>query len=278
MAKIISGMDIKNHIKENIRGSRLILTLKGIPLGISLVLPGLSFGTTALILWLYDRILANIKNLDLKFFFWLGIGVLAGLLSSTHLVSYLLNHYQETTFAFLFGLILFSTRVTYREILLHKNKISWNFVVYFIPGLVIALYFGYNTGLNGELIIINPTFSLIISGMVSSMAMLLPGLSGATVLVMLGSYEIVIDAVNALNIPLITLFAVGILAGLLIFSWVLNYLLYNYRSKMMTFLTGLILGSALNVLPSEFGLSQFIAFSAGAALVYSLTNFEQEGL
>ncbi|WP_353894045.1 DUF368 domain-containing protein [Proteinivorax hydrogeniformans] len=247
---------------------KIKLALLGIPLGISLVLPGLSFGTVALLLKVYDRILAAIKNFNLRFLWPIGVGVAGGILASSHLIAFILANYHNLTYAFLMGLILVSVRVTLNEV----EKFAKVDSLFVIIGFFIAYYFGKESLEHGMLIYLPISISLVISGILSSSAMILPGISGATMLIMLGIYDDVLKAVNTFDVRLLFFFAIGVGLGLILFSWLLTYLLKSYRSRVMLFLSGLIVGSATMVVPTSIGVGEVILFCIGGALAYIGTN------
>ncbi|WP_350342791.1 DUF368 domain-containing protein [Proteinivorax tanatarense] len=238
--------------------------LAGIPLGVSLVLPGLSFGTVALILKIYDEILAAIKEFNITFLWPIGVGVTGGILISSRFIAFILANYQNFTYAFLFGMILFSVRVTLREVKCFKGTDSLLLIV----GFFMAYFFGKEALEHGVMSFLPITLALVFSGMLSSSAMILPGISGATVLVMLGLYDEVLAAVNSFDVKMLLFFAIGVVIGLVLFSWILTFLLNNNRSKVMLFLSGLIVGSATMVMPKSVGVYEIIFFALGGTLAY----------
>ncbi|NLJ72169.1 MAG: DUF368 domain-containing protein [Syntrophomonadaceae bacterium] len=225
-----------------------LLFLKGIPIGISNVLPGISGGTIAVVLRIYDTLINGIKTINLKVIIPIGLGAFLGLLATASLVDYLLDNYTSFMMAFIFGLIISSAKVTVLDI----KKINLVIIGCLIAGLALALLIAYQpTGLADAQTIVS-TKRIIFGGVFASISMLLPGISGATVLILLGIYEFIIEALLSLNILIISIFAVSAICGMLAFSWLLAYLLQNYRSELMSLLTGLIIGSALVAMPTSF--------------------------
>ncbi len=246
----------------------LTLFLKGIPIGISNVLPGISGGTIAVVLHIYDQLINAIKNINLKVLIPLGFGALLGLISTASLVNYLLGAFPGFMGALIFGLIIASVKVTLADIK------KFNFlVVFFIIISCLLAYFLSRQAINYTLV--NPMVStgkIIFSGVVASVSMLLPGISGATVLVMLGMYEYIIDALLAINIKVILIFGISAIAGIIALSWILSTLLKKYRSELMAVLTGLIIGAALAVIPSSFTLVNIVGILLGISLIILLSR------
>ena len=109
-----------------------------------------------------------------------------------------------------------------------------------------------------------------IAGFFGSIAMILPGISGGTLLILMGVYHPILNAVNNFEIITLIVFALGMGAGLIVFAWLFSYLLKKHQAKIMVVLTGLILGSSAAVFPASLEITGFIAFAAGAVLIIIL--------
>lgn len=245
-----------------------LLFLKGIPIGISNVLPGISGGTIAVVLRIYDILIDAIKNINLKIILPIGLGAVLGLLSTASLVDYLLDNYTSFMVAFIFGLIIASAKVTILDI----KKLNISIFLWLIVGFIIAFFIGKQPVdvVNSEAVV--STGNIIFSGIFASISMLLPGISGATVLVLLGMYEYIIDQLLAFNLSVIILFGASAIAGMLGFSWILSYLLQTYRSELMSALTGLIIGSAFVVMPKNITWLDFGGIILGVSIVLWLSR------
>ena len=246
------------------------LLIKGIPIGMSNTLPGISGGTMALVLKIYDRLITGIKKIRFKILIPIFLGAVIGVLGSSKLITILLVEQSNLMMAFLSGLILFSVKVTIVEV----EKFDIKAILLFIVGLTIAYFYSVEINSSGVTSDIS-LFKFFLGGVIGSVAMILPGISGGTILIMLGLYQRVIQGISSFNLPLIIIFGLGVGSGLLSFSWLLSYLLNNYRSLLMSFLTGLILGSMRSVLPSQFGLVEIIAFIMGSLIIWGLSRLNQ---
>lgn len=235
------------------------ILIRGFFMGTADTIPGVSGGTIALITGIYERLIHNIskinfkfiptffkgkfnesieimkEEIDFEFFIPLGIGIVFAILCVSKLITYLITNYMSFTFAFFAGLILASAYLVFNEI----DEFSIKNLIFGIIGLVFAYLF---VGLNP----IQANHSLIViffSGFIAICAMILPGISGAFLLLLLGQYEFMLNALNGFKIPEIVTFICGAIFGILSFSRVLDYLLKHYKVETMSFLSGLMLGT-----------------------------------
>jgi putative membrane protein len=245
----------------------LLAALKGFLIGIANVIPGVSGGTFALILGIYERLmralgsfgggslkvlfgwlvkpsaperrralLEEIKRLDLLWLLALVVGVALAILSCSRLMAFFLDNYLSETLAFFVGLILPSLAVPYR-LMDKKGWKEWFMVVLGTAGMLV-----FN-------IVARPAQStmgylgLFVCGAVAISAMILPGISGSYVLMVLGQYRNILEYINTWQIVPLVVFALGCVVGLLAFVRLLNWLLARHRAPTMGFLIGLILGS-----------------------------------
>ncbi|MGM0501694.1 MAG: DUF368 domain-containing protein [Bacillota bacterium] len=256
------------------------LFIKSIPIGMSNTLPGISGGTMALVLKMYDRLINGIKKINLKVLLPVVLGAVVGVGVGAKVVTVLLQSNPGLITAFLLGLILASSKVTYVQI----EEINWQTIGLFICGLAVALFYSIDINAASSLAGISP-LKVLIGGAIGSTAMILPGISGGTVLIMLGLYQGVLTAISSVLNPMISLkiseipidqlkillfFGMGVGGGLLLFSWLLSYLLNNFRSLLMAALTGLILGSMRSVIPQQLGIKEIIGFLLGVGVIYIL--------
>ena len=248
-------MNIINNKLKNF----LAIFLRGLFMGTADTMPGVSGGTIALITGIYERLIHSIskinfefvkpllkghlhesktilkKEIDFELFIPLLLGIGIAILSMSRLMQFLLTNYITYTYAVFSGLILASAYIVYTEI----DGFSVKNFIFGIIGFVFAFIF---VGLNP----IQANHSLLIiffSGFVAICAMILPGISGAFVLLLLGQYEYMINALNKFSINEIITFVLGAGLGILSFSRILDYLLKNHESITMSFLVGLMLGT-----------------------------------
>lgn len=245
-------------MKKTLLNSILIL-IRGIFMGSADVIPGVSGGTIALITGIYERLVHAIgkinftfikpllkgnfsefkkklfDEIDFELFVPLLIGIAIAMLTLSKVISYLLEYYPSFTFAFFLGLILASAYILYTHIM----KISLKIIIISIIGFILAFIF---VGLNP--IAATHTLPIIFfSGMIAICAMILPGISGAFILLLLGQYKYMLNALNSLNWTEIIVFCLGALIGILGFSKLLDYLLQHYKEITLAFLLGIMIGT-----------------------------------
>jgi len=225
------------------------------------VIPGVSGGTIAFISGIYEELINSLKSIDADAFVLLGkfqipafwkkingnflISVLAGivtsLLSLSRLMTFLLEHYPIQVWSFFFGLILVSSPLILRDV----TRWSAGSVIAGLLGIVVAYL----------ITIISPTetptnlFFIFFCGALAICAMILPGISGAFVLLLIGKYEFMIRALIDFNLPVIIVFVIGCFLGLLGFSRFLSWSLAHYRFPTLALLGGFMIGSLNKVWP-----------------------------
>ena len=237
------------------RRSKVMLFLKGVGMGLGDSVPGISGGTIAVITKIYDQLVFSIRAVDLRacglFFtgqfkaFWqhingtflliLALGILCGLLVSANTVLSLLENYFVPLMAFFIGMVLASSALLRNEFSLG----SWQNILALFLGLLLAMSIGFITPRSAELSLIYVFFS----GAIAISAMILPGLSGAFILLLLGVYEFILGALLGFDLPYILAFMLGCVVGLLAFSRVLSWLLRAHYELSYGFITGMLLGS-----------------------------------
>ncbi len=235
--------------------------LRGMAMGAADLVPGVSGGTIALISGIYDELLDALRRLNpaalrlwqqqgLKalwqhlngtFLLALLAGILTSVLTLAKGIGWLLLHQPQLIWSFFFGLILISAFLIAREL-------SWQ-----RPLLWLALLAG--TVLSAWITVVQPIAlepsypMLFLAGMLAITAMILPGISGSFILLLLGLYAPVLEAVSRFDLVSLGIFACGCVAGLLSFTRLLHALLRRARSLTFAFLTGLMLGSLNKVWP-----------------------------
>ncbi|WP_293264409.1 DUF368 domain-containing protein [Neptunomonas sp.] len=242
----------------------LILGLKGILMGAADAVPGVSGGTIAFITGIYEELIGSIRRFDLdaiKLLFtqgpvaaWrhvngsfllvllLGIGVSLGTLA--HVVLFMLSTYPIMLWSFFFGLILASTWVISR----HITHWDSNHTILFLLGTVLAYLI---TSLAPTEIEVT-ALTVFLSGSVAICAMILPGISGSFILLLLGMYGPVLQAIKDFDLSIIGLFAAGCGVGLLSFSRLLNWLFTSFRMQTLAVMSGFLLGSLNKVWPWKY--------------------------
>jgi len=238
-----------------------IIALKGVAMGAADAVPGVSGGTIAFISGIYEELISSISNINLALFktlkqdgfkaFWtqangnfilaLLTGIVISFASFMRLAKYLIEQHPVLIWSFFFGLIVVSIYFVGKQIT------KWNIgtIVTLILGAALAFYI---TSLPSLAVNNNPWF-LFFAGAIAICAMILPGISGSFILIILGAYKALSNAVHDWDFKKVAIFAVGAVVGLLSFSRLLKWLFKNYHNTTLALLTGFILGSLNKMWP-----------------------------
>ncbi|WP_075348908.1 DUF368 domain-containing protein [Algoriphagus marinus] len=239
----------------------LLTFFKGMAMGAADIVPGVSGGSIALITGIYQRLLDSInsfhtanfrlllkfevkkfyKAVNGTFLLSLLLGILTSIFSLSKLITFLMNDHPIPLWSFFCGLILISAFVILREIK------RWHL------GVIVALLIGTV----GAYFIteLPPTSSpdalwfTFVSGAIAICAMILPGISGSFILLILGKYEQILEAVSNKDILTLGVFALGCVIGILSFSRVISWLLKRYYATTIGLLSGFMLGSMNKLWP-----------------------------
>ncbi len=242
-------------------GAYLLLTAKGFCMGAADVVPGVSGGTMAFILGIYEELIDAIRSFDLKslklivsakirdflghvqwrFLLAVGCGILLAIFSLSKALSWLLQNEPVLIWSFFLGLILASV-VTVSKRIESWRTLTWCSLVAGLAGIYVLV--GLVPGATP-----NDLWFLFVSGAVAICAMILPGISGSFILVLMGKYQYILEAVNERNLLVLFIVAAGACVGLAAFSRLLGWLLHRYHDYMVAFLTGLMLGSLRKIWP-----------------------------
>ena len=271
----------------------------GILMGIADAIPGISGGTIALLLGIYEELIGSISNFNINLFknlknkgikycwnkingnFLLSLisGVLLSLVSFVKIFSILIEKYPLFIWSFFLGLILATLFV------INRNIKKWD-----IANFILIFIFAFLTIL---LSIINPSISeninlfyVLICGIIASSAMILPGISGSLILVILGVYTLIINALNNLEYNIILVFLTGCLIGIINFSKIIKWLFHNYRDYTFSIMLGLVIGSIYTVWPwrksftddvtNEYIFISVIITIIGFTVIYSLEKISKK--
>ncbi len=247
------------------------ITLRGMAMGAADVVPGVSGGTMALILGIYSRLVHAIKNIDfglvrsalgvfrggwrafsaelsrrdLWFLVQLMAGIAIAILSFAKLIPTMMDRYPEHTRGLFFGMILASIAVPY-SLMQRRGLVEF---CAFAAMTVFAYWFSNLQALDVRA----STWFLFLCGAIAICAMILPGISGAFLLLILGQYRTLLDAIHELDVVTIGVFGLGAVLGITSFSRLLSWLLDHVHSPTMAALCGLMVGSLAKIWPFKSG-------------------------
>ena len=265
-----------------------LIFVRGILMGSADIVPGVSGGTIALITGIYAHLVGAIskirfgflkpllkldltgfwdkllEEIDFKFFIPLGLGIACALLSLSSFITYCMDFHAALTYSFFLGLIIASAYILFKKL----DQITIKNVLFAFLGFISAYIF----------VSINPIAAnhslpvLFVSGLIAVCAMILPGISGSFLLVLLGQYKYMLNALREVHLSEIILFLVGAVIGILGFSKILNFLVKNHEEITMAFLIGIMLGT-LKIPASVVVSSVSGIFSAFTCLIIAIIAF-----
>ena len=239
----------------------IVLALKGCAMGMADVVPGVSGGTIAFISGIYEELLDSIRSVNataLKLLlklrlgeFWRHIngsfllpvllGIAVAIFSLARLMTYLLTNHPIAIWSCLFGLIVASALLVARQI----GRWDWRTVLAFAVGAAAAWWITVATPAETP----DDWWFVMLSGAIAICAMILPGISGAFILLLLGKYQYIMHAVGEFDIPVIAVFVIGAAAGIISFSHLLSWLLKHWHDVTVAVLMGFMVGSLNKVWP-----------------------------
>ncbi len=239
----------------------LWLFFKGMAMGAADIVPGVSGGTIAFISGIYEELISTLsqfkislilefKNKGVKavwntvngnFLLAVFLGIASSILLLSELVTWLLDEEPILIWAFFFGLVLASILYVFKKIE-HLNAVA-------LIVLLLGVFFAYQIT---KLEIFNSSESypyLFLSGAIAICAMILPGISGAFILLIMGTYSTVLLAINDKDFLKIATFGFGALVGILYFSKILKWLFVKYKDLTLALLTGFMAGAMVKIWP-----------------------------
>lgn len=239
----------------------LLLTLKGCAMGMADVVPGVSGGTIAFISGIYEELIDSIKSVNLQALkllfsfrlaeFWRHIngrflcavllGIAISIFSLARLMTYLLTHHPIAIWSFFFGLIVASALLVARQV----GKWDVRSLLSFVVGVAVSWWITVASPAETP----DTWWFVMLSGAIAICAMILPGISGAFILLLLGKYQYIMQAVGDFNIPVMAIFVIGAAIGIISFSHLLSWLLKHWHDATVAMLMGFMLGSLNKVWP-----------------------------
>ena len=247
----------------------ILISLKGMAMGAADVVPGVSGGTIAFISGIYEELIGTLNNINFSllknlktegikstwnkangsFLLALLSGVFVSVMSLAKGVEWLLEHHPILLWSFFFGLVLASIVYVGKQIKLT----SWDLRLVLAMAIGAVIAFLITT--------INPSETsdtnlfLFFAGALAICAMILPGISGSFILVIIGAYSPVLEAINSRDLKTIFIFGAGAIVGLLSFSKLLKWLFEKYNRLTLAVITGFMIGSLNKIWPWKVALT-----------------------
>lgn len=237
------------------------IVIRGIGMGAADVVPGVSGGTVAFITGIYEELISSLANINFKalgvlkndgiskfwshingaFFVYLFLGIGISVFSLAKLVTFLIDTYPVLIWSFFFGLVIASAWFIIKDIK------KWDFKN--VMGLLLGIGVAAWVSLQQTTANVEANWYILLSGMIAICAMILPGVSGAFILVLLGSYQTIMSGIKNVDLLIIAIFGLGCVIGLLAFSKLLKFLFQKYELLVLAILSGFLIGSLVKIWP-----------------------------
>lgn len=242
-------------MKSSNKNFNLKNIINGIFIGVSNVIPGVSGGTVAVILGIYEALIDSVKNIrhdfkkNIMYLIQIGIGAVIGILLFSSMISTLLDKYTIAVNYLFVGLVIGSISLLFSKFEDKKMTLSK------ISGFILGVGFVFMISTIGAMMSVDGTESiktglssyitLGFAGFIAAFTMVLPGVSGSLTLVMLGMYDDFVNAISTFNIPVLFVCGIGVLIGLLVTVKLISFLLKKYNDITYAAILGLVMGSIL---------------------------------
>ncbi len=262
----------------------LVLAIKGFIIGVANIIPGVSGGTLAITLGIYERLInaishfmKNIKE-NIKLLFPIGIGAVLSLAILSNAISYALTNFKFPTTLLFIGLIVGGIPLLYKKI--DKEVNGKNILLMLITFSIVVLFTFMDSGnkvISFANMDIYKYITLFIVGIIAAATMVIPGISGSFVLMLLGYYEPIINTIKdfthlnniASNLAILIPFGIGVLVGIILIAKLIEYLLAKHEVPTYFMIIGFILASIISIIV-EAGLTTNIMFIVSGIILFML--------
>ncbi len=270
----------------------LILLLKGFIIGIAFIIPGVSGGTLAIYLGIYDKLLHSIGNVfkefkkSITFLIPVFLGIAISIVALAKVLGYFIEKNSFITLCFFIGLIIGGIPHLYKEVA-HK-KVGVSSIVSFVIAFAMVVFLmvfklQYNhAGISSFEMNVMNILLLVLLGMVASTTMIIPGISGSALLMVLGFYTAIVTNVVgnildfsnlAYHLYVIIPFGIGAAIGIIVFSRVIEFSLRKYKNQTYYAIIGFILASIIVIFFEIRDPSSALAFEDQTPIIFNFINF-----
>ena len=240
---------------------KMILMVKGFVLGIANIIPGVSGGTLAITLGIYEQLINVVSHLfnnlkkNLEFIIPIGIGAVISILAMSKIINYSLNNFPIPTTLFFIGLIVGGVPLIYRNV---KNKEKkGSYIISFLATFALVMILAFAKTGNNVVSLSNLNIGMIgivfLVGMIAAATMVIPGISGSFVLMLLGFYKPILNTISNItnfsllthNLTILIPFVIGVLVGIILIAKLIEYLLNKYETLTYYAILGFIISSII---------------------------------
>lgn len=263
---------------------KIITFIKALIIGSTMLVPGVSGGSMAMILGIYDRLISSVssffkdKKRNLLFLFIFCIGSIGGMIAFAQPILTAINRWEQPMLYFFIGLVVGGIPLMLKKAQL--KSFSWKSILLIILGAVLVLLLAQlpsydfdGGGLMGMLL-------LIVAGFISAIALVLPGISVSYMLLLLGMYDTTMQSIATLYLPFLIPLAIGGILGILSTTKLLEYLMNRFPQPTYLIIIGFVAGSVFEIIPGiPLGFELLICLAAlavGVLLITALLRLDKE--
>ncbi|MFD1019284.1 DUF368 domain-containing protein [Thalassobacillus hwangdonensis] len=261
---------------------------RGMLMGASDVVPGVSGGTIAVVLGIYDQLIESINGFfsrewkkHLKFLLPLGLGIVTSIVLLSRVINWLFENYPGPTKFFFLGLIIgVLPYLAHKGDMKHKFRMK-HYVLLLIGAVIVASMVFFQAGETEPMtdFTLSTYLLLFAAGFIASSAMILPGISGSFILLIIGVYTTVTHGIEEFKFDVIAVVGIGIILGIILMSKVVRFFLENYTTGTFAVIIGLVVGSVFVIFPGwpdSVGLmiAGILCFAGGLLAAYLLGRVE----
>lgn len=266
--------------------NKISVIIKGFIVGSTMMVPGVSGGSMAMVLGIYDKLISSISSFfrDWKantvYLISFAIPALLGIILCAKPISSVIDRFPVVSMFFFIGLVFGSLPMLYKTARIERIKISH--IVSFIIGAAIVISMAFLPPMGGSEASLEmdvATFFLqILAGIAVAIGFILPGISTSYLLLLLGTYDFVMLAISSLNIVALIPFVLGFVLGVILLTRVLEICMQRYPQITYTMIIGFLMGSLYTVYPGTPSgqeiLYSLIAFVIGFVIIYLVSKKE----
>ncbi|NLP14159.1 MAG: DUF368 domain-containing protein [Clostridium sp.] len=285
---------MKNKFKND-----LIIMLKGYTIGSSMSVPGVSGGTMAILLGIYDKLISSVSNFlkDIKgnilFLLKFCIGAGAGICSLSFLLKWMLEKFPLPVSVFFLGAVVGGIPALYKKTKESSLRISSG--IYFLLGFLVVISIGFipegsvNVGTGSG---VTHYLMLLITGIIIALALVLPGISTSHMLLVLGMYDAMLGAITRFDVVYVGILGIATLIGVFLITKPIEWTLNKFPHQTYCAIIGFVLGSTAEIFRDKilpaipesadafwwigFGLISIVAFILGFMSIKSLSKFQND--
>ena len=266
---------------------RLIIFLKGIVIGISMLVPGVSGGTMAIIFGIYDDLIHAVGSFfedwkrNIKLLLYLALGGGVGILLFSRLIESLLDKFPLVMGFLFIGVVCGGLPTLYKKAKEGSSKKTD--AIYLFIGLIIAILLSRDPesiSVMASVGDIKGILLLFIAGVIIAIALILPGISTSFMLLILGLYSITLNAINTFNIKFLAPILLGIFIGTIATTKIIEFFITKYPSKTYMLILGFVIGSIIPIYPGTPSginiLYSVLALVVGFSIIYYIGKLNSD--